>query len=318
MPKPTTAADAAVGMRVTIITLDGHLGAAADRAFRNLRRQAPSLDCRLHVAGEWAANPVALEACHRDIARSDILIVCMLFMEDHINAVLPQLTARRDQCDAILCFMSAGDVMRLTRIGGLSMDGEQRGPLALLKKLRGARTRQSQSSGARQIAMLKKLPRILRFIPGTAQDLRAYFLGMQYWLAGSDQNIRNLVALMVTRYAQGPRRRIAEKLSVAPPVEYPDVGIYHPRLAGRVAYSRDALDAVSPPDRPAVGVLLMRSYILAGNTAHYDMLIEAIEALGLSVVPVYAAGLDARPAVERFLLDGDRPRIDAFVSLTGF
>ena len=33
--------------------------------------------------------------------------------------------------------------------------------------------------------MLRQLPKMLRFIPGTAQDVRAYFLTLQYWLAGS-------------------------------------------------------------------------------------------------------------------------------------
>ncbi len=62
----------------------------------------------------------------------------------------------------------------------------------------------------------------------------------------------------------------------------------------------------------------MRSYVLAGNTAHYDGVIAALEARGLSVVPAFASGLDNRPAVERFFLRDGRPVIDALVSLTGF
>ena len=187
MPKRTSDADSI--LRVSIITLDGHLGCAAERAFASLEKQAPGLRCSMHVAGEWAANPVALASTLDDIESADILIVCMLFMEEHINAVLPALQARRDSCDAMLCFMCAGDIMRLTRVGGFSMDGKQSGPFALLKKLRGKKPKQTGSSGARQMALLRRLPRILRFIPGTAQDLRVYFLAMQYWLAGSETNI---------------------------------------------------------------------------------------------------------------------------------
>jgi magnesium chelatase subunit H len=62
----------------------------------------------------------------------------------------------------------------------------------------------------------------------------------------------------------------------------------------------------------------MRSYVLAGNTGHYDGVIAALEAKGLSVVPAFAAGLDARPAVEKFFLLNGRPAVDAVVSLTGF
>ena len=63
--------------------------------------------------------------------------------------------------------------------------------------------------------MLRRLPQILRFVPGTAQDVRAYFLALQYWLAGSEENIANLVRLLVDRYADGPRRVLRGTLNVS-------------------------------------------------------------------------------------------------------
>jgi magnesium chelatase subunit H len=62
----------------------------------------------------------------------------------------------------------------------------------------------------------------------------------------------------------------------------------------------------------------MRSYVLAGNAAHYDGVISALEARGLRVIPAFASGLDNRPAVERFFMKDGRPAVDAVVSLTGF
>jgi magnesium chelatase subunit H len=62
----------------------------------------------------------------------------------------------------------------------------------------------------------------------------------------------------------------------------------------------------------------MRSYVLAGNAAHYDGVIAALEARGLRVVPAFASGLDARPAIERFFMRDGAPAVDAVVSLTGF
>ena len=41
----------------------------------------------------------------------------------------------------------------------------------------------------------------------------------------------------------------------------------------------------------------MRSYLLAGNTGHYDGVIAALEAKGLSVVPAFAAGQGFKDAV---------------------
>jgi magnesium chelatase subunit H len=317
MPKHTSHAEQA-SLRVALITLDGHLGGAAERAFAQLAREAPGLECTMHCAGEWAGDPALLDACLDDIARADILIVCMLFMEEHLNPVLPALKARREDCDAMLCFMSAGEVMKLTRIGSFSMGGKQTGPLALLRRLRGAKSGKGNSSGAKQMAMLRRLPRILRFIPGTAQDVRIYFLAMQYWLSGSQQNIRNLIAMLVSRYASDDRAHFRDLVKVSAPVEYPDVGVYHTSLKRRVAESVDKLPAPPANASGTVGLLVMRSYILAGNSRHYDAVIEGLEAKGLRVITAYASGLDARPAVERFFIEDGRPIVDAVVSLTGF
>ncbi|MCX7891294.1 MAG: magnesium chelatase subunit H [Burkholderiales bacterium] len=311
-----SAATPAIPVRVVIVTLDSHLASAADRARRALARELPGLELTLHAAAEWGDDPAALERCRADIERGDIIVASMLFMEEHIAPVLPALAARRERCDAMVGCMSAGEVIRLTRLGRFSMDGSQGGALALLKRLRGAKERNA-SAGAQQMAMLRRIPKILRFIPGTAQDVRAYFLTLQYWLAGSDDNLANLVRLLVDRYADGPRRALRGGLRVAPPAEYPEVGVYHPRLAGRIADRAERLPAIAG-SRGTVGLLIMRSYVLAGNAGHYDGVIAALEARGLRVVPAFASGLDARPAIERFFMRDGRPTIDALVSLTGF
>ncbi|MEQ8663866.1 MAG: magnesium chelatase subunit H, partial [Gammaproteobacteria bacterium] len=314
MPRRTSVTEQPV--RVVIVTLDAHLASAAEAAHRALARDLPGLHLSLHAAAEWAGDETALARCRDDIARGDIILVTMLFLDEHIRAVLPDLEARRAACDALVCCMSAGEVLRLTRMGRFDMTRKESGAMAWLKRLRGT-ARNRQSSGAAQMAMLKRLPRLLRFVPGTAQDVRAYFLAMQYWLACSDANLENLVRELVNRYASGARAALRGTLKVAPPVEYPDNGVYHPRLRGGIAASAARL----PRRRDAagtVGLLVMRSYVLAGNTAHYDGVIAALEARGLDVVPVFACGLDMRPAIEAFFLDGDTPRVDAVVSLTGF
>ena len=315
MPRPTTV-DKAIPIRVVIVTLDSHLSSATDRARRTLRREMKGLTLNLHAVSEWGRDPAALERARADIEQADIIVVSMLFMEDHIQAVLPSLEKRRDACDAIAVGMSAGEVIRLTRLGQFQMNARERGIIALLKRLRGSSTSE-QSSGARQMAMLRRLPKILRFVPGSAQDVRAYFLTLQYLLAGSEENLVNLVRFLVNRYADGPRRALRGALKPKPPIEYPDVGVYHPRLTDRIGESAAALPK-SKGARGTVGLLLMRSYLIAGNTGHYDGVIEALEARGLNVVPAFATGLDTRPAIEQHFMKKDRPQVDAVVSLTGF
>ncbi len=319
MPKHISAAEPAP-VRVVFVTLDGHLADAARRAQTLLARDLPQLSIEVHAAAEWRNDQEALERCRAGIEAGDVIVVTMLFMEEHIQPVLPWLERRRNHCDVMVCGMSAGEVMRNTRMGSFSMSGSSRGPLALLKRLRGARKGSSGASdGARQMAMLRRLPKILRFVPGAAQDLRAYFLCLQYWLAGSDENIAGLVRFLVDRYAAGPRQSLRGKLNPPPPVEYPDVGLYHPRLPSRICESVRALPKLSREPKGTVGMLVMRAYALAGNSAHYDAVIEAFEARGLRVITSFASGLDARPAIERYFLDEQgKPQVDAVVSLTGF
>jgi magnesium chelatase subunit H len=329
MPKPISAADSQVllpGMKVVLVTMDSHLASAAERAHRSLAKTVPGLSLSVHAAAEWGDDGAALKRCTDDIARADIVIATMLFMEDHFLPVLPALRARRDRCDAMVCLMSATEVTKLTRMGKFDMSGPTSGPMAFLRKLRGKSTADVNSSaedkstaGARQMKMLRRLPKILRFIPGTAQDVRAYFLSMQYWLAGSEQNMVNLVQFLVDRYADGARRSLRGRGAVGAPLEYPEVGVYHPRMKQRLSASLGDLPTVAVTGkRGTVGLLVMRSYLLAGNTGHYDGVITALEARGMRVIPAFATGLDNRPAIEAHFLQDGRPTIDALVSLTGF
>ncbi len=314
MPKRISAADP-TPVRVVIVTMDSHLACATERARRGLARDLPGLTLSVHAAADWAADPDALERCRADIAQGDIVVATMLFMEEHFQPVFDALQARRDACDAMVCAMSAGEVVRLTRLGRFNMSGEAIGAIAWLKRLRGNRTGAS-SSGHGQMKMLRRIPQILRFIPGTAQDVRAYFLTLQYWLSGSEENVGGMVRYLVARYADGPRRALRGALEVPAPVEYPEIGVYHPRMKGRLAERADALPAGGA--KGTVGLLLMRSYLLAGNAGHYDGAIAALEARGLRVIPAFATGLDARAAIERFFFAGGKPAVDAVVSLTGF
>ena len=317
-------------MNVVVVTMDSHLASATERADTSLRKALPGLRLTVHAAAEWGDNPAALARCKADIAQGDIIIASMLFLEDHYLPILADLQARRGQCDAMVCAMSAAEVTKLTRMGRFDMSAPATGAMAFLKRLRGKPPGKDDgnkgTAGAQQMKTLRMLPKILRFIPGTAQDVRAYFLTLQYWLAGSQDNINNMVRLLVERYAEGPRKALRASARPQQPIEYPEVGLYHPKMAahpgavGLMARTVDALPKVATTgSRGTVGLLLMRSYVLAGNADHYNGVITALEARGLRVIPAFATGLDQRPAIAAYFHDADgRSQIDALVSLTGF
>ncbi|OYY89543.1 MAG: magnesium chelatase subunit H [Sphingomonas sp. 28-66-16] len=309
-PAPTTP------VRVVVITLDNHLSGAFQRAQRQFDQHHPGITIDFHAAADWEEKPGALDAARADIARGDIILVTMLFLEDHIRAVLPALQARRDSCDAMVGLMSAGDIVKLTRMGDYSMDKPATGALALIKKLRGT-NKSGASSGAGQMAILRRLPKLLKFVPGTAQDVRAYFLTLQYWLAGSDDNIVDLIRALIDRYAAGDRAGLRGKMKAAAPRDYPEVGVYHPAIPARMSAKLADLPR-RRGTKGTVGVLMLRSYVLAKDAAHYDGVIAALEARGLDVIPAFAGGLDGRPAIEQLFMKDGKSTVDAVVNLTGF
>jgi magnesium chelatase subunit H len=302
-------------VRVVIVTLDNHLKGAVGRAEAELA--ADNILLSLHAASEWGSDAAELEKVNAAIAEADIVIATMIFLDEQIRMILPALEARREECDAMVCLMSAGEVVRLTKMGAYRMDAPAKGPLALLKKLRGS-SKPGGNSAEGQMKMLRRLPKLLKFIPGTAQDVRAYFLTLQYWLAGSDENVVAMVRALIDRYASGERAYRRGITKAEAPIEYPEVGVYHPRTKQRISESLRLL----PPEEGregTVGLILLRSYLLGRDAAHYDGAIAAFEAVGLKVIPVFASGLDARPAIEKYFVGPDgNPTVDAIVNLTGF
>ena len=297
--------------RVVIVTLDAHSAGSCERIAARLTDSYPGLVLSIHAASTWNANPQALERARADIDTAHMIIANMLFLEEHVRAVLPNIEARRDHADAVIGLIADPAIVRMTRMGELDMSAPASMAMQLLRRLRGG-AKNAPVSGARQMRMLRRLPRILRLIPGKAQDLRAWFLTMQYWLGGSDANIEQMLRFLLGRYAHQAQFAHCKAL---PPVTYPEVGLYHPDLPG-IGVTEDPSDLPGPENPVAVvGVLMLRSYILSEDTAHYDAAIRSFEEKGMKVIPAFASGLDARPAIEAYFGEN---RIDAIVSLTGF
>lgn len=311
----------AAPIRFVLVTLDAHLAGTLARVRAMLRADLPALQLTVHVAADWPADPSAVEACRRDLATADFIVLTQLFQEEQVNAIAEAVRARRDACDMVAALLCAPELSALSRMGRFapssSKDASPWSPLGFLRRLRGERT-DGQTSGERQMAMLRRVPQLLKWVPGPAQDLRAFLLAMQYWLSGSDTNIANMVRAFVNRYARGARAAYRGSLTVAPPADYPECGVYHPSLPD-LGLAEDVRALPGGGTAGTVGMLVGRSYLLARNTAHIDAAIAALEQRGLRVIAAFAATLDSRPAVERFFkADDGRASVDAVVNLTGF
>ena len=121
----TNLTSASNSLKVVFLTMDTHLNSAASKARAALVKMIPGLSFSIHSASEYTTDANKLSRCKADIAQADIIMVTMLFLEDHFQPILPDLQARRDNCTAMVCIMSAAEVVKLTRMGKLDIMGPE-------------------------------------------------------------------------------------------------------------------------------------------------------------------------------------------------
>jgi magnesium chelatase subunit H len=206
----------------------------------------------------------------------------------------------------------------------------------------------------------ERLPGLLRFVPnaGRLRDAKNYLLLVSYFLQPTPNNIRSMILLALKEYVDDERLK---GIAVPEPEALPSVGIYHPdapalfeSFAEYEAWYRirspkskvqspkskfqtpQSNGALAP--RSTIGLLLMRPQIVSNARKHYDSVIRAIEAEGLSVIPAISTFMDNREACEKFFVSTQAAglqqsrrlrtehhagrartaRVSQIVSLTGF
>lgn len=318
----------------------------------------------IHVMdGENAMRLIAALERHKGAHKAVIVINCM-----------PDLMRRTR--------MGRLDALRLVgeKREGEGGNGSTKGAAALLatagtwvgRQVRARRSNgKSEHRGHTQyLKLIDRLPGLLRFVPsaGALRDVKNYLNIFCYFLQPTPANIRSMVLYALKEYVPDERLRNAE-LEASPPEYMPSVAIYHPdatrlferfseyeewyvgRNPGSKVQSPKSGRAALDPEN-TIGLLLMRPQVVSKTTGHYDALIRAIEAEGLSVIPALSTLMDNRDAVSRFFVDSkskvenneqstkhkgqstkkeehalttnnlqlttDRSRVSQIVSLTGF
>jgi magnesium chelatase subunit H len=227
----------------------------------------------------------------------------------------------------------------------------------------GSKNGPAKSHGrAQYLKFANRLPSLLRFVPGAGalRDVKNYLMMFCYFLQPTPANIRSMLLYALKHYVDD---EALKKIDIPPPESMPAVAIYHPDASGlfesfdayrkwylgqrqkeKVKSKKEDHSELLDPKR-TVGLLLMRPQIVSNARKHYDGLIRAIEAEGLSVIPAISTLMDNREACRRFFIepqvklpskksDGqlskatnngqlttDKPnqsRVSQIVSLTGF
>jgi magnesium chelatase subunit H len=181
------------------------------------------------------------------------------------------------------------------------------------------------------LKLIDKLPGILKFVPtvGGLRDAKHYLNIFCYFLQPTPANIRSMVLYALKHYVPDDRLKKA-KIKISPPQQMPSVAIYHPDSAKlfenfedyREWYvSRSPRSKVQSPKslgvpgtlhpESTIGLLLMRPQVVSKTTRHYDALIRAIEAEGLSVIPALSTLMDNREACQKFFVNNDQSKVQS-------
>jgi magnesium chelatase subunit H len=296
-------------------------------------RHKLGLQVRTHNCGapltvdEWSA-------AERDIASSEIVFVIHITEGENAARIISALEPKRELHGAVIAFNCMPDLMRCTRMGkldfGTLMKSRASGEadsgtsgqnitrkLAMwmadfVKGRRASRANDSDKPAApankdHYLALIGRLPAILRFVPnaGKLRDIKNYLLLFACFLQPTPKNIRSMLLLAIKHYAKGDYRRI----KIDPPEAMPTVAIYHPD-AGKLFETIEAYKKWYERQRrrsleadQTIGLLLMRPQIISDSRRHYDGLIRAIEAEGLSVIPAISTFMDNRDACNKFFVE---------------
>ncbi len=79
---------------IVIITLDSHAAGPVARASERLRADFPGLEVSVHAAAEWDEDPQTLFQAKAALATADMVVANLLFLEEHVRQILPDLRPR--------------------------------------------------------------------------------------------------------------------------------------------------------------------------------------------------------------------------------
>ncbi|NTU84778.1 MAG: magnesium chelatase subunit H, partial [Chloroflexales bacterium] len=288
---------------VFLSTQDNYITGLRSAAAAIKREHGVDLTVGVYLASDLG-DPARRERIAADIAAADFVMGAMLFGEAYVRP-LEQMLARATCPVAIL--MSNPTLAKLTHIGKFSLGGQggddsQGGMMQSLKPKHG------HGEMSRQLALVKSLTKILKFLPGRFRDLHSFIVLHQFWVHNSPENLQRMLCLIAERYVPGMKG----KLPVEDPHLYPDVAIWHPDapapFSDMRSYEKWQKKRRLKLDKGVVGLLSLRVITLGANVAHLSALVRALEARGLEARLAYTATLDNRPAMDAFFKATDKGR----------
>ena len=304
-------------MNITVLYVGSSLLAPLKNAEREINRVHK---LGLRVAAYNFGSPLSdgeWKEVESDLEQANVVFIIHVMDGENASRLLTAL--ERLNHDAVVVINCMPELMRRTRMGKLDV-GSFAGWMARYAK--SDKSKRARNGHGQYLKLIRRLPTILKFVPtaGALTDAKHYLYLFCYFLQPTPGNIQSMLLYALKHYVRDERLK-QRKLRVAEPESMPAVAVYHPEAPALFEsfedyqkwYKRE-LDPES-----TIGLLLMRPQVISKTTKHYDALINAIEAEGLSVIPAIATLMDNREAVSKFFIKApNKARVGQIVSLTGF
>ena len=101
---------------LVMLTLDAHSIGSVERIKSRFSKIYPELEIIVHAAASWEEDPSSLLKTKEDLARANMVLITLVFLEDHISAILPDLKKAREKCDLMLGLVSSKEIVNLSLI----------------------------------------------------------------------------------------------------------------------------------------------------------------------------------------------------------
>ena len=86
---------------LVMLTLDAHSIGSVERIKSRFSKIYPELEIIVHAAASWEEDPSSLLKTKEDLAKANMVLITLVFLEDHISAILPDLKKAREKCDPV-------------------------------------------------------------------------------------------------------------------------------------------------------------------------------------------------------------------------
>jgi magnesium chelatase subunit H len=291
-----------------VVGIERFNAGAWDEVERRLRAAGVAVTIRRFNDDHVERKDPALAA---SIAESDVVFLSLINMRSQADWLAEQLEPQSRAM--VFAYESMPEVMRLTRVNDYRVKetkGAMPKPVQMLMRLI-TRGRDEDALYA-YTKLVKITAKLLPLIPDKLGGFKTWLTVNLYWNQPDAANITEMVKVIL-RDTQNMR------LDVAPVRITPTMGCFDPRSGALFADPKAWIKWATKQKlyrkgQPLVALLAMRKHVVQ-RMGYLTRTVEALEARGLAVLPVFVSGIEAHVAVREWLVDVP---IDAFVSTMGF